>query len=95
MRDWIKPELIIEEFELSQHVASGCGTRVSNASYPKDVELKWRFKNGKDDFTNTYPRISAATYDSDEDGYIDRNEFTNFLSGQSGPHNYPILEIHR
>lgn len=27
MKKWIKPELYIEDFELSQHVAAGCGTK--------------------------------------------------------------------
>ena len=27
MREWTKPELYVEDFELSQHVAAGCGTQ--------------------------------------------------------------------
>lgn len=38
MRDWIKPELVVEEFELSQHVALGCAAdklqpRARSANY--------------------------------------------------------------
>lgn len=80
MRDWIKPELVVEEFELSQHVANGCGTPLGNANstYPKTVYATYEHNgNNKDPYPETF-EFSKNNNDTDGDGKIDRSEFEAF-----------------
>ena len=89
MRDWIKPELVVEEFELSQHVALGCAPdklqpRASSANYTvtghkvneKGIVSDW--PDDKNDILDGY-EVSAVVKEYAErvnQGHIGEAEYT-------------------
>ena len=105
MKNWVKPELYVENFELSQHVAAGCDTDYPNIkpSQPggyitvsfgcsKDGELM----NGEGHWAGNEP-----VYDTNENGKIDYSELVNAyntakngkLTGQGHENHTPVIII--
>ena len=98
MRDWIKPELVVEKFELSQHVASGCGTKLgdANSTYPIKVYATYvhNGNNRKDTITLDFLKDNN---DTDGDGKIDRSEFVAYFNNviNNLPGGYKALDHYR
>lgn len=77
MKKWVKPELYVEEFELSQHVASGCSVKIDEGievepGYSKTYEVGCMEKTGKGHWGTV--TITAAD-DTNGNGKIDWSEF--------------------
>ena len=77
MRKWIKPELYVEKFELSQHVAAGCGTQTEIVVKPGEwVTIGYGC-------ASSYPgqghwHTNVDVYDDNGNGKIDWDEFTKY-----------------
>ncbi len=83
MRKWEKPELYVEEFELSQSVAYGCKTDLGGSVEPgTSITLHLICTNPNDpDKTLTgqghyHLDEDVMIYDTNENGKIDWNEIT-------------------
>lgn len=77
MRTWEKPELYVEEFELSQHVAAGCGTDVNITVTPGSttkVVVRCASEYGNDGGQGHYYQ-EYNVEDTNKNGKIDWDEF--------------------
>lgn len=75
MKNWVKPELYVEKFELSQHVAAGCVSKVDisitpGGSITVGIGCASTY-TGKGHWHTT-----VDVKDEDGNGKIDWNEFT-------------------
>ncbi len=78
MKEWIKPELYVENFELDQHVAAGCTTKTKITVTPGGsitVTLGCASKYGTPD-SGGHWRSKETITDTDGNGIIDWAEVT-------------------
>ena len=77
MREWTKPELYVEDFELSQHVAAGCGTQteivVTPGGYISLIYGCSSFEKGQGHW-----RVNYNVVDDNQNGKIDWDEFVKY-----------------
>lgn len=77
MRKWVKPELYVEEFDLSQPVAAGCGTQVDITVTPGgEITIGYGC-------ASSYPgqghwHTDVEVFDDNNNGKIDWDEFTKY-----------------
>ena len=84
-RVWEKPELFVENYELTQVVAAGCGTKIVEVSTSSYVTMGCRQSgNGHWIWEGTYADLLAFA-DGNGDGDIDWSEFKSAVgSAQNG-----------
>lgn len=79
MKNWVKPELYVENFELSQHVAAGCGEIIiirptepgGSVSVESGCMVGGKFATGEGHW-----HFEGVVTDTNRNGVIDWNEFT-------------------
>lgn len=77
MREWTKPELYVEDFELSQHVAAGCGTQTEIVVKPGEW-ITVGIGCASSYSGNGHWHTDVNVYDDNKNGKIDWEEFTKY-----------------
>ena len=77
MREWTKPELYVEDFELSQHVAAGCGTQTEIVVKPGEwIQVVIGCASSYSGTGHWHKDVKV--YDDNGNGKIDWDEFTKY-----------------
>lgn len=71
-RKWTKPELYVEEFELSQHVAAGCGT---SSEIIFDEQITVEYAGCRHEGKGHWGAVDVTLVDTNKNGLIDWDEF--------------------
>lgn len=77
-KKWTKPELYVEEFEVSQHVAAGCGP---SSEIVFDEQITVEYAGCSHEGQGHWGAANVTLVDTNKNGLIDWEEFKACVDG--------------